>query len=354
MKLLDRVFEFHSDGESVVAWGRGDGEEAPVAPIVRVVVREGPLEVLAGPEPDRMLLPEHELLGLPGDRAAFLQPQHLVGLCAHQPGEHVPHHQRHFRSEVETPDVHLGHDEEAHQATVDHSQPAGRRHGERLGEHDEGQEQERCPEERLPHLGRQVHSLGYREHEKRHEIREEEGSFHIETPDLPDDEHAADEHEGQQCGGAHPPRGRTAQGVRRYHDGYGGRVEDVSPAKGQHVLGSGGRYRRHGQGHEIRSGRIGIDDQGEDESGDVCRFHVRRGAEDPGERPVGEYRQGDQESSRREDVQGVEREQSDAPEQRRHEHQDYQNVEHQPVHGGRVEDPVDEAEQGVHRSSTAT
>ena len=94
--------------------------------------------------------------------------------------------------------MHLGNDEEAHQAAVGHLQPAGRRHGERLSEHDESQEQKRRSQKRLPHLGRQVQSLGYREHEKRYEIREEEGSYHIETPDLPDDEHAADEHEGQQ------------------------------------------------------------------------------------------------------------------------------------------------------------
>ena len=252
-------------------------------------MREGPLEVLAGPEPDWMLLPEHELLGLPGDRAAFRQQQHLGGLRANQPGERVPQQQRHFRSEVEAPDVHLGHDEEAHQAAVDHPQPAGRWHGERLGEHDEGQEQERGQEERLPHLGRQVYPFGYREPEKRNEVREEEGSHRIETPDLPDDEYATDEYEGQQYGGGHPPSGGTGQSIRRYHDGYGGRVEDMSPAKGQQVLGSRGRYRSHGQHDEIRSGRIRIDDQGEDEGGDVCRFHVRGGAEDPGERPVGEH-----------------------------------------------------------------
>ena len=139
------------DGDEREILGRRrDAELAAGAAGVRVVMRQLELEVLAGDERELPAGAEGELAHGGGQRGAVLQ-RELDRDPQRQRERHgVADQQRPLLPEADRPEVDRPAGEEADDARDDELLPAPRREGQRLGEHERAEEQERRRPQDLP------------------------------------------------------------------------------------------------------------------------------------------------------------------------------------------------------------
>ena len=230
-------------------------------------------------------------------------------------------------------------------------QALGRRR-QRLRQHHEREEEERRGAQRLAQDGG-ILRWG-RGSEDRGEGDDDEGRDEIEALQLADDENAADQHHRQERQvAADPPCRRPVEQERGQRHAERGRIEHVLSADGEDEF----RRDRPDRGEDQHADalhvgrRHRIEDEDQDERGDVDRLRVRGHGEDAGEDAVGDPACGDDHDRGEGDRGRVVRHDVEEAEHEGRRDQRDQVVEHQPVHRGVVEQAVDELDHGAQQSA---